>query len=155
MTTTRRHVRAALAFATLACVGGATALVLHAFDEHLVFFHTPSQVAGGALPATRAGAGAPLVRIGGLVEVGSIRRDGAEVRFAITDTAAQVPVVYRGLLPDLFQPGRGVVAQGRLRADGVLVAHQVLARHDEHYLAPDAAAAIDAAGRAHPGEAPR
>ena len=132
---------------TLAIVGGvatlaiATGLVLNAFQSNLVFFFSPSQVASAEAPRDRA------FRIGGLVEKGSIKRDpnGLTVNFVVTDTAKAVPVTYTGMLPDLFQEGKGVVAQGKLRTDGVFVADQVLAKHDENYMPPEAAEALEAA----------
>ena len=123
----------------LAVLGVATALVLRAFDENLVFFFTPTQVAANAAPKGR------LFRIGGMVEKGSVKRDGVEVRFVVTDTAKTIPVVYRGPLPDLFREGKGVVAQGTLGGDGVFTAREVLAKHDENYMPPEAAAAVNQA----------
>jgi len=126
----------------LAVLGVATALVLRAFDENLVFFFTPTQVAANAAPKGR------LFRIGGMVEKGSVKRDGVEVRFVVTDTAKTIPVVYRGPLPDLFREGKGVVAQGVLNPDGVFQAREVLAKHDENYMPPEAAHALEAAQKA-------
>ena len=123
----------------LAALGAATALVLTAFQENLVFFFTPSQVAAKEAPQGR------LFRIGGMVEKGSIKREGVEVRFVVTDTAKTIPVVYRGALPDLFREGKGVVAQGTLGADGVFHAREVLAKHDENYMPPEAAHAVEKA----------
>ena len=123
----------------LAALGAATALVLSAFQENLVFFFTPTQVAANEAPKGR------LFRIGGMVEKGSVKRDGVEVRFVVTDTAKTIPVVYRGPLPDLFREGKGVVAQGQLNADGVFQAREVLAKHDENYMPPDAAHAVEKA----------
>ena len=117
----------------------ATALVLSAFQENLVFFFTPSDVAAQKAPQGR------LFRIGGMVEQGSVQRDGVEVRFVVTDTAKTIPVVYRGPLPDLFREGKGVVAQGTLGADGVFTAREVLAKHDENYMPPEAAHAVEKA----------
>jgi cytochrome c-type biogenesis protein CcmE len=116
----------------------ASALVLNAFNSNLVFFFSPSQVAAREAPQGRN------FRIGGLVEEGSLRRDpqGLTIRFVVTDLARTIPVTYTGLLPDLFQEGKGVVAQGRLGADGVFRADQVLAKHDENYMPPEAAAAL-------------
>ena len=110
----------------------AVALVLSAFRQNLVFFHTPSEIAEGKAPMGKT------FRVGGMVEEGSIARepDGVTVRFAITDTAKVIPVTYKGTLPDLFKEGKGVVAQGKLGADGVFRAEQVLAKHDENYVAP-------------------
>jgi cytochrome c-type biogenesis protein CcmE len=129
--------------AGVATLGIATALVLNAFQSNLVFFFSPTQVSQQEAPKDRA------FRIGGLVETGSIRRDpnGLSVSFVVTDTAKTVPVTYTGMLPDLFQEGKGVVAQGKLRADGVFVADQVLAKHDENYMPPEAADALEAAKR--------
>ena len=126
----------------LAVLGIATALVLRAFDQNLVFFFTPTQVAANEAPKGR------LFRIGGMVEQGSVKRDGVEVRFVVTDTAKTIPVVYRGPLPDLFREGKGVVAQGVLNPDGVFQAREVLAKHDENYMPPEAKEAVEKAHRA-------
>ena len=116
----------------------ATALVLSAFQRNLVFFFTPTQVAANEAPQGRT------FRIGGLVEPGSVQRqaDGVTVRFIVTDTAKSIPVTYKGILPDLFREGKGVVTQGRLGADGVFQASEVLAKHDENYMPPEAAEAL-------------
>ena len=134
--------RALWIVAGLAGLGVAVALVLNAFQSNLVFFFTPSQVAANEAPRDRA------FRIGGLVQAGSVarERDGLTVRFLVTDPARTIPVVYTGLLPDLFREGKGVVAQGRLGADGVFKANEVLAKHDENYLPPEAADALAKAG---------
>ena len=123
----------------LAVLGIATALVLRAFDQNLVFFFTPTQVAANEAPQGRT------FRIGGMVETGSVKREGIEVRFVVTDTAKSIPVVYSGALPDLFREGKGVVAQGQLGADGVFRAREVLAKHDENYMPPEAAHAVEKA----------
>jgi cytochrome c-type biogenesis protein CcmE len=120
-------------------LGVATALVLSAFNKNLVFFFTPSQVAAHEAPVGRT------FRIGGMVVPGSVKREGVEVRFVVTDTARSMPVVYRGQLPDLFREGKGVVAQGSLGPDGVFTAREVLAKHDENYMPPEAKHAIDQA----------
>ena len=122
----------------LATLAVAAALVLNAFQSNLVFFFSPSQIAADEAPRDRA------FRVGGLVEAGSVQRDsdGLTVRFVVTDTAKTVPVTYTGMLPDLFQEGKGVVAQGKLGADGVFRADQVLAKHDENYMPPEAAEAL-------------
>jgi cytochrome c-type biogenesis protein CcmE len=122
----------------LAALGVVAALVLTAFQENLVFFFTPSQVAAREAPQGRT------FRIGGMVEKGSVKRqaDGVTVQFVITDTAKTVPVSYRGPLPDLFREGKGVVAQGQLGADGVFHAREVLAKHDENYMPPEAEEAV-------------
>lgn len=136
-----RTKRALAIVAGIATLGIATALVLNAFQSNLVFFFSPSQVASQEAPKDRA------FRIGGLVEAGSLQRDpnGLTVRFVVTDTAKTVPVTYTGMLPDLFQEGKGVVAQGRLGPDGIFVAEQVLAKHDENYMPPEAAEALEKA----------
>jgi cytochrome c-type biogenesis protein CcmE len=123
----------------LVALGVATALVLKALEGNLTLFVTPSDVAANKAPQGRA------FRIGGMVEKGSLKRDGVEVRFVVTDTAKTIPVVYRGALPDLFREGKGVVAQGTLGADGVFQAREVLAKHDENYMPPDAAHAVEKA----------
>ena len=126
----------------LAALGVAASLVLNAFQSNLVFFFTPSQVASNAAPRDRA------FRIGGLVEAGSVThdKDALTVRFRVTDTARTIPVVYTGLLPDLFREGKGVVAQGRIGSDGTFRATEVLAKHDENYMPPEAADALRKAG---------
>lgn len=117
--------------------GAAAALVFNAFEENLVFFFSPSQLAAHEAPEGRA------FRIGGFVQEGSVQRqkDGVTVRFDVTDTAHTVPVTYKGSLPDLFKEGKGVVAQGKLQ-NGVFVADQVLAKHDENYMPPEAEKAV-------------
>lgn len=127
--------------AGLAALGIAAALVLTAFQSNLVFFFSPTQVADKEAPIDRT------FRIGGLVEDGTIKRqsDGLTVHFTVTDTAKSIPVVYKGILPDLFKEGKGCVAQGRLGADGVFYADEVLAKHDENYMPPEAGDAIDKA----------
>ena len=133
-----RHKRLALLAAALAALAMATGLVLSAFKKNLVFFLTPSQVVAGEAPGSRS------FRVGGLVQAGSLVRlaDGLTVSFIVTDTVQRLPVRYRGALPDLFKEGKGVVAQGRIGADRVFVADEVLAKHDENYMPPDAAYAL-------------
>ena len=140
----RRHKRIAFIFAGLAGLAVAAYLVANAFRNNLVFFFSPTQVAAKEAPVDRT------FRIGGLVQDGTLKRDGdgLTVRFIVTDTAANVPVVYKGILPDLFKEGRGCVAQGKLGADGVFQADQVLAKHDENYMPPEAGQAIDKAKHA-------
>jgi len=137
----RRHKRIGFIVAGLAALGIAAAFVLTAFQSNLVFFFSPSQVAANEAPVNRT------FRIGGLVENGTIKRqgDGLTVQFTVTDTAKSIPVVYKGILPDLFKEGKGCVAQGRLGADGVFYADEVLAKHDENYMPPEAGDAIDKA----------
>ena len=133
-----RHKRFVLIGIGLALVGLAAMLILNAFQSNMVFFYTPSQVVKGEVPK---GTG---FRIGGLVVAGSLKRgdDGLSVSFVITDTAKTVPVFYKGVLPDLFKEGKGVVAQGKVGADGVFTASEVLAKHDENYMPPEAAEAL-------------
>lgn len=130
--------------AGLAVLGIAAALILNAFQSNLVFFFSPTQVMANEAPQGRT------FRIGGLVRPGSLKRqhDGLTVRFDVTDTAKTVPVVYVGILPDLFKEGKGVVAQGQLGTDGVFHATEVLAKHDENYMPPDAAHAVEQAQKA-------
>ena len=130
-----RHKRLAVIGGIVAAVGVAATLVLNAFQSNLVFFYSPSQVAAKEAPQGRT------FRIGGLVKEGSVKRDGTVVQFAVTDTAQTVAVQYQGILPDLFKEGKGVVAQGQLQ-DGVFVAREVLAKHDENYMPPEAAEAL-------------
>jgi cytochrome c-type biogenesis protein CcmE len=139
-----RHKRVALIAAGLAVLAIAAGLVLNAFRSNLVFFFSPSQIAAGEAPKDRA------FRIGGLVVDGSLKRagDGLTVQFVVTDTAQSIPVVYKGILPDLFREGKGVVAQGRLGTDGLFHADEVLAKHDENYMPPDAAHALEQAKKA-------
>jgi cytochrome c-type biogenesis protein CcmE len=119
----------------------AAALVLNAFQGNVVFFFSPSQVAAKEAPLEQT------FRVGGMVEKGSLKRqaDGLTVQFIVTDTAKSIPVSYTGILPDLFKEGKGVVAQGRLGADGVFRASEVLAKHDENYMPPEAAHALSKA----------
>jgi len=128
----------------LAVLAIAAALILNAFQSNLVFFFSPTQVMANQAPQGKT------FRIGGLVKVGSLKRqnDGLTVHFDVTDTAKTVPVEYVGILPDLFREGKGVVAQGRLGSDGIFHATQVLAKHDENYMPPDAAHAVEQAQKA-------
>jgi cytochrome c-type biogenesis protein CcmE len=139
-----RHKRIALIAGGLAALGFAAALVLNAFQSNLVFFFSPSQVMANEAPLNKT------FRIGGMVENGSLKRlpDGLSVEFKVTDTAKTIPVTYTGILPDLFKEGKGVVAQGRLGPDGMFRASEVLAKHDENYMPPDAAHAIEQAQKA-------
>jgi cytochrome c-type biogenesis protein CcmE len=140
-----RHKRSILIIAGLAVIGLVAALVLNAFQSNLVFFFSPTQVAAGEAPKGKS------FRIGGLVKEGSLQReaDGVTMRFVVTDTDKELPVAYRGILPDLFKEGKGAVAQGKLGEGGVFVASEVLAKHDENYMPPEAAKAVgDAHARA-------
>ena len=136
-----RHRRFMWIGAGVVLLAAAVALVLNAFQSNLVFFFSPTDVAEHRAPQGRT------FRIGGLVLEKSLTRasDGLTVRFMVTDTARTIPVVYTGILPDLFKEGKGVVAQGKIGADGVFHATEVLAKHDENYMPPEAAAALDQA----------
>ena len=135
-----RHKRIAIVVGVLAMVGGAAALVLNAFQSNMVFFYSPTQVASLEAPVAKT------FRLGGLVQQGSVQRDGLNVNFVVTDTVKTTPVRYQGILPDLFKEGKGVVAQGQLQ-NGVFVAREVLAKHDENYMPPEAAEALKRAGQ--------
>jgi len=130
-----RHKRLAIAGGLLVSVAAIAALVFNAFQSNLVFFYSPSQVAAKEAPVSRT------FRLGGLVQEGSLHRDGVKVTFVVTDTVKTIPVSYEGILPDLFKEGKGVVAQGQLER-GVFVAREVLAKHDENYMPPEAADAL-------------
>jgi cytochrome c-type biogenesis protein CcmE len=134
-----RHKRFAILGGLLSATGIVVALVLNAFQSNLVFFYSPSQVIAKEAPSART------FRVGGLVEEGSVKVDGTRVQFIITDSAQKVPVRYEGILPDLFKEGKGVVAQGQLQGE-VFVAREVLAKHDENYMPPEAAGALAAGG---------
>ena len=137
-----RTKRAVAIVGGLAALGIAAALVLNAFQSNLVFFFTPTQVAKNEVPKDRT------FRMGGLVEPGSLVRqtDALTVKFKITDGAQSIPVVYTGILPDLFKEGKGVVAQGKVHGDGIFKASEVLAKHDENYMPPEAAEALKQSG---------
>ncbi len=136
-----RHQRMAAIAAGVALIAVAAALVLNAFQGNVVFFFSPSQVAAKEAPLEKT------FRVGGMVEKGSLKRqaDGLTVQFIVTDTAKTIPVTYTGILPDLFKEGKGVVAQGKLGPDGVFRASEVLAKHDENYMPPEAAHALSKA----------
>jgi cytochrome c-type biogenesis protein CcmE len=140
---TRKRRRLLVLALGLGMLGAATAMVLAAFSDNLVFFYGPSELAEKAIPPGRR------VRIGGLVETQSLTReaDGRTVGFRVTDGKTDIAVVFDGALPDLFREGQGVVAEGRLRGDGVFVATSVLAKHDEKYMPPEVADALKKAGR--------
>ena len=139
MTPKRR--RLWLLIGSLGTLGVAAALVLSALNDNLVFFYSPTQVAEKSLGPDRR------FRLGGLVEAGSVQKDGQVVRFTVTDTNKTIAVVYRGILPDLFREGQGVIAEGALGSDGVFTAREVLAKHDETYMPPEVAKAIKEAGQ--------
>ncbi len=134
-----RHKRAAIIFGALLALGIAAYFVLNAFQSNLVFFFSPTQVAAGEAPKGRT------FRIGGLVKEGSVKRDNLTVSIVVTDTAKEEPTTYTAILPDLFKEGKGVVAQGKFDANGKFVATEVLAKHDENYMPPEAKAALDQA----------
>ena len=142
MSLSPRQTRFALIAGGVLVLALAAAFVLNAFQNNLVFFFTPTQVFKGEAPKNKT------FRIGGLVKVGSLQRDGTDVSFVVTDTAQDIPVRYSGLLPDLFKEGKGVVAQGRLDAQGLMTASEVLAKHDENYMPPEAQHALDEAAQA-------
>jgi cytochrome c-type biogenesis protein CcmE len=144
---TRKKRRLIALVAALLALGTATALVLAAFNDNLVFFYSPSELA--AKEAAKEVAPGRRIRIGGLVEANSLAKhvDGHAVSFRVTDGKAELPVVYDGILPDLFREGQGVVAEGKLGHDGVFVASSVLAKHDEKYMPPEVADALKKAGR--------
>lgn len=133
-----RHKRFIFIGLGLLALAVASMLILNAFQSNLVFFYTPTAVANGEAPKGRG------FRIGGMVEDGSLKRegDGLTVHFVMTDMAKRVPVTYKGILPDLFKEGKGAVAQGQLGADGIFLASEVLAKHDENYMPPEAADAL-------------
>ena len=134
-----RHKKLMWVVSGVALLGIATALVLNAFQSNLVFFFTPTQIAKKEAPIDHS------FRIGGLVQAGSLKRqpDGLTVDFVVTDLLNHIPVTYQGILPDLFKEGKGVVAQGKLNTNGRFVADQVLAKHDENYMPPEAAKALE------------
>ena len=142
MSLSPRQTRFALIAGGVLVLALAAAFVLNAFQNNLVFFFTPTQVLKGEAPQNKT------FRIGGLVKVGSLQRNGSDVSFVVTDTAQDIPVRYSGLLPDLFKEGKGVVAQGRFDAQGLMTASEVLAKHDENYMPPEAQHALDEAAQA-------
>lgn len=139
----RKHRRLTLILTGLVLLGAAAGLVLVAFEDNLVFFYSPTDLTVKDIPEGRR------FRIGGLVEEGSVTRlaDGLTVSFRVTDLSKTVPVTYKGVLPDLFREGQGVVAEGYLDANGVFTAEMVLAKHDENYMPPEVADALRASGQ--------
>ncbi len=136
-----RQKRIAIILGGLASLGLAAYFVLNALNSNIALFYTPTQVAAGEAPKDR------VFRIGGLVKEGSVQRNDMTIRFVVTDTAREIPVAYTGILPDLFKEGKGVVTQGKLGADGQFAATEVLAKHDENYMPPEAQHAVDQAGK--------
>jgi cytochrome c-type biogenesis protein CcmE len=143
----RKRQRLVLVIVALVLLGGASGLVLFALSDSVAFFVTPSDIATGKVEADKR------FRLGGLVVAGSVERNDGTVRFRLTDQAKEVPVRYRGILPDLFREGQGIVAQGVLGEDGVFAASEVLAKHDENYMPPEVAEALKRAGVWRHGEA--
>lgn len=141
--TDRQRQRLIFAIVFVAGIGTAVGLFSYAFRQNLLYFYSPTQVAAGDAPAGHA------FRVGGLVMKGSIKHDGLTTHFVVTDTAKTIPVVYTGVLPDLFREGQGVVAEGRINSHGVFVATQVLAKHDSRYMPPQVARALKAARQDH------
>lgn len=139
-----RYKKLAIIASGVVALGVASILVLNAFQSNLVFFFSPSQVIAKEAPIGKS------FRIGGLVEEGSVEREdhSTTVRFAVTDTIQAIPVVYTGILPDLFREGKGIVAQGKISANGIFEADEVLAKHDENYMPPEAAEALEQAAKA-------
>jgi cytochrome c-type biogenesis protein CcmE len=134
-----RQKRVAIIIGALVAISLATVLILNALNSNIALFVTPSEVAAGKAPAGQA------FRIGGMVQDGSVKRDGLTVRFVITDMVKDIPVAYTGILPDLFKEGKGAVIQGRLDANGQFIASEVLAKHDENYMPPEAKHALEQA----------
>lgn len=139
-----RQKRLFFILAGIAILAAAVGLVLYALKNNVSLYFTPTQVYNKEAPQARS------FRVGGLVVDGSLKRerDGLTVHFEITDTQKNMPVIYKGILPDLFKEGKGVVAQGKLQADNVFYAEEVLAKHDENYVAPEAARALELAAKA-------
>jgi cytochrome c-type biogenesis protein CcmE len=134
-----RHKRIAIIVGALVAIGIAVALILNALNSNIALFVTPSEVAAGKAPTGQA------FRIGGMVKEGTVKRDGLTVNFVITDMAKDIPVAYTGILPDLFKEGKGAVIQGRLDPSGKFIASEVLAKHDENYMPPEAQHALEQA----------
>ena len=134
-----RHQRALLIIAALVVIGVAAVLILNALNSNIALYVTPSDVAAGKSPQGQA------FRIGGMVKDGSVKRDGLTVHFIITDMVKDIPVAYTGILPDLFKEGKGAVIQGRINSNGEFIASEVLAKHDENYMPPEAKHALEQA----------
>jgi len=141
---TRKRRRLYIVLSGMAVLALAASLILMSFEDSLVFFRSPSDLVEKPVPVGRN------FRLGGLVEEGSVVKDGVEIRFRVTDLAESVPVLYRGLVPDLFREGQGVVTEGQLAEDGTFVASSVLAKHDENYMPPEVADSLKEAGHWEP-----
>ena len=137
---TRKQRRLTIVVAGLLLLGAAAALILTALRDNLVYFRSPTEILAEPTPSDRD------IRLGGLVEEGSVVRDGDRVDFAVTDLANSVPVRYKGILPDLFREGQGVITRGSMGPDGVFIAEEVLAKHDENYMPPEVAEALKKSG---------
>ncbi|HEX9789758.1 MAG TPA: cytochrome c maturation protein CcmE [Kiloniellales bacterium] len=140
---TRKRRRLYVVLAAMLVLSGAAALVLGALQSEITYFFSPTDLAAGGAPAGRS------IRLGGLVEEGSVQRldDGVTTAFRVTDLSHSVPVTYRGLLPDLFREGQGVVTEGTIGADGTFTAREVLAKHDETYMPREVADALKKSGQ--------
>ncbi len=149
--TPKRKQRLIFVMVLLVGFGAATGLALFAFQKNLLYFYSPSQIASGDVETGQ------MFRLGGLVVEGSVERDndGITTQFDLTDTAGSITVRYTGLLPDLFREGQGIVAQGKINSQGVFVAQEVLAKHDENYMPPEVADALKEAGAKHPVSIPK
>ena len=149
--TPKRKQRLIFVIVLIVGFGSAIGLALFAFQKNLLYFYSPSQVAAGEVASDQ------MFRLGGLVVEGSVKResDGVTTLFDLTDTAGSITVTYTGLLPDLFREGQGIVAQGKINQQGIFVAQEVLAKHDENYMPPEVAEALKASGAKHPASIPR
>jgi len=143
---TRKRRRLYIVVAAMTVLGLAAGLVLMSFEDSLVFFHSPSDLVEKPVPEGRT------FRLGGLVEEGSFKKSGVEITFRVTDLAESVDVQFRGLVPDLFREGQGVVAEGQMNGNGIFVASNVLAKHDENYMPPEVAESLKKAGNWKPKE---
>tara|TARA_R110002095_G_scaffold23402_1_gene24803 strand:- start:71 stop:535 length:465 start_codon:yes stop_codon:yes gene_type:complete len=149
--TPKRKQRLIFVMVLLVGFGAAIGLALFAFQKNLLYFYSPSQIASGEVETGQ------MFRLGGLVVEGSVERkdDGITTLFDLTDTAGSITVSYKGLLPDLFREGQGIVAQGKINQQGVFVAQEVLAKHDENYMPPEVAEALKETGAKHPVSIPK
>jgi len=149
--TPKRKQRLIFVMVLIVGFGAAISLSLFAFQKNLLYFYSPSQIASGEVETGQ------MFRLGGLVVEGSVEResDGITTQFDLTDTAGSITVSYTGLLPDLFREGQGIVAQGKINQQGIFVAQEVLAKHDENYMPPEVAEALKEAGAKHPVSIPK
>jgi len=149
--TPKRKQRLILVMVLIVGFGAAIGLALFAFQKNILYFFSPSQIASGEVETGQ------MFRLGGLVVEGSVKResDGVTTQFDLTDTVGSITVTYTGLLPDLFREGQGIVAQGKINSQGIFVAQEVLAKHDENYMPPEVAEALKEAGAKHPMSIPK